>query len=336
MRAHELASIVGGKILGDGSIEVNEPVPIEMADSKSTIFLLDEKFDKPLNVRVVVSKKKPRNIEADAIILVENPREAFIKTLSLFYKKFTEPVADGFKVIGKNCEISSSTRLFPFVYIGNNVKIGDGTFIYPFVFIEENVEIGRHTIIHSNVVIGRNVKIGDYVIIHSGAVIGADGFGFEKKEEGYLKIPQIGGVVIEDDVEIGANCTIDRATIGNTVIKKGVKLDDQVHIAHNVTVGEHTVMAAQTGIAGSTRIGKWVMMGGQVGVKDHTEVADYTIVMAQSGITKPTESGKMYVGSPAREARKAWRELAFLSKLEELFKRVAILEKRLEEKDDKE
>lgn len=335
MKAHELAEIIRGKLSGNGEVEVSEPVPIEIANEQSTVFLFDKRYDRSLKVRVVVSKYEPKYVNADALILVDDPKQAFIKTLQMFYKLFTEPIGDGFKVIGKECKISKSANLFPFVYVGNNVKIGDGSFIYPFVFIEENVEIGKHTIIHSNVTIGRNVKIGDYVIIHSGTVIGADGFGFEKTSDGYMKIPQIGGVVIEDNVEIGANCTIDRATIGNTLIREGVKLDDQVHIAHNVVIGEHTVIAAQSGIAGSSKIGRWVMMGGQVGIRDHIEVADSTIILAQSGVSRHTEKGKMYVGTPARESKRVWKELALLSRIEELFKKVSKLEKLVEEKNNK-
>ncbi len=335
MKASELATLLNGKLVGNGNVLVSIPKPIEESEKNSTVFLLDEKFDIDIEVGLVVSKDMPGHIKSDAVILVENPKKAFIKTLELFYKPYDEALQDEFKIIGQGCEISKDAIIFPFVYIANNVKIKKGAVIHPFVYIQDGVEIGEDTIIHSHVFIGKNIKIGNNVIIHSGTVIGADGFGFERTDRGYIKIPQIGGVIIEDDVEIGANCTIDRSTIGNTVIKKGTKLDDQVHIAHNVKIGRHTVMAAQTGIAGSTKVGDWVMMGGQVGIKDHVEIKDNTIILAQSGITKNTEKGKIYVGSPAKEAKKAWKELAYLNKIEELFKRVAILEKKLEEKDHK-
>ncbi len=335
MKAHELAKLLNGELKGNSEVEVSIPVPVEIADKESTVFILDEKYDIPLSVKIVIAKSIPKNIKAEAVITVKNPKEAFIKTLTMFQKGPGTPLSDLFKIISEKSQIDETAIVFPFVYISDDVEIKKGTVIYPFVFIGENVKIGKNCIIHPHVAIERDVVIKDNVIIHAGAVIGADGFGFERTEKGYVKIPQIGGVIIEDDVEIGANCTIDRATIGNTVIKKGVKLDDQVHIAHNVTVGEHTVMAAQTGIAGSSKIGRWVMMGGQAGVRDHVKVADYTIIMAQSGITKPTESGKMYAGSPARETRKVWKELALLSKIDELFKRVEQLEKKIEEKDDK-
>ena len=332
MKAADFAKKIGGRIEGNPECEVNIPAPIEIAKEDDTAFLLDRKYDTAKKVRVLISSFKPENISYETLITVENVKEGFIKALHIFEKKLHERVADDPKIIGQNVEIEDGTVVYPYTYIANNVKIGKNSRILPFVYIDENVEIGRDVIIFPHVFIGHSVKIGNNVIIHAGSVLGADGFGFERTETGYVKIPQIGGIVIEDDVEIGANCTIDRSTIGNTVIKRGTKLDDQVHVAHNVKIGEHTVIAAQSGIAGSTEIGKWVMMGGQVGIKDHVKVADRTIIMAQSGITKNTESGKMYVGSPARETRRAWREMALVAKLDELFKRVARLEKELEKK----
>ncbi len=334
MKAIEFAKILGGKLEGEESLEITAPVPLELADENSTFFLLDSKYDIQKNVGTVVSSFKPENLKYKTLITVQNPREAFIRTLYLFEKEPEIPSMDAPKIQGKNIQVSESAIIYPFTYLANNIKIGDKTRVYPFVYIGEDVEIGENVVIFPHSFIGHNVKIGNNVIIHAGTVIGADGFGFERTEKGYIKISQIGGVIIEDNVEIGANCTIDRATIGYTIIKEGVKLDDQVHVAHNVKVGEHTVIAAQSGIAGSTEIGKWVMMGGQVGIKDHIKVADTTIVMAQSGITKNTVKGKMYVGSPARETKRAWKELALLAKLDTLFKKVERLEKKLEEKND--
>ncbi len=334
MKATEFARFVDGKIEGDENFPISIPTPIELADKNSTVFLLDKKYDTDKSIGVVIASRKPEHLKYSTLILVDNVKEAFIKTLSLFEKKPQPPLQQLPQIVGENTKISSDAIIYPFTYISNNVTVGKNSRIFPFVFIGENVEIGENTVIYPHVYIGHNVKIGNNVIVHAGTVIGADGFGFERTESAYEKIPQIGGVIIEDNVEIGANCTIDRATIGYTVIKNGVKLDDQVHVAHNVKIGEHTVIAAQSGIAGSTEIGKWVMMGGQVGIKDHLRVADYTIVMAQSGITKDTKQGKMYVGSPARETRRAWKELALLSKIDELFKKVRELERRLEEKND--
>lgn len=332
MKASELAKILGGKVEGNPFYEIKKPEPLDTAGGKDTAFIFDKKYDTHKKVGALIASFKPRYLKSEALIIVENPRKAFIKTLKLFEKKPEPPLQEQPRILGKDANIHPEAVIYPFTYIGNRVKIGQKTHIFPFVYIGEDVEIGDNVVIFPHVFIGHNVKIGNNVIIHAGSVLGADGFGFERTDKGYIKIPQIGGIVIEDDVEIGANCTIDRATIGNTIIKKGTKLDDQVHVAHNVKIGEHTVIAAQSGIAGSTEIGKWVMMGGQVGVKDHVKVADNTIVMAQSGISKNTEKGKMYVGSPAKERKIAWREMAYLSRLEELFKRVKKLEQKLEEK----
>ncbi len=210
--------------------------------------------------------------------------------------------------------------------------VGDNTRIAPGCVIGQLARIGKDCLLHANVSIGHQCVIGHRVILHAGVVIGSDGFGFAPKPDGtYEKIPQLGIVVVEDDVEIGANCTIDRATLGETVLKRGTKLDNLIQIGHNVVVGENTVMAAQVGISGSTKIGKNVMIGGQVGTAGHIEIADRSIILGQSGVSKSLkEPGKSYFGTPAKDQRKAQRMEIALRNLPELMETVKELQKKVE------
>jgi len=330
VKVRELAEILNAEFFGDSEIEIKKPVPPEEAGVEDTTFLFDPKFDKEGETGVVISTFKPQNLRSRALILVKEKDEALVTVLKHFERKREPRKFPGILTyLDTEAQLEEGVLVYPHTYISRGVHIGKGSVIFPFVFIDEDVTIGRNVIIHPFVFVGYDVKIGDNVVIHSGSVIGADGFGFYRTEKGYIKIPQIGNIEIEEDCEIGANCTIDRATIGTTRIRRGVKLDDQVHVAHNVELGEHTVIAAQTGIAGSTKVGKWVMMGGQVGVSDHIEVGDNAIILAKSGVSKSVPPGGIFSGYFARDRRKLLKIMALQDKLPELFKRVKILEEKL-------
>jgi UDP-3-O-[3-hydroxymyristoyl] glucosamine N-acyltransferase len=227
--------------------------------------------------------------------------------------------------IGKNCYIGA------FAFIGEGVTIGDNTQIYPHVVIEDGASVGNSCLIYPNVSIYHDCRLGNDVTIHSGSVIGADGFGFAPSTEGYDKIPQIGIVIIEDHVEIGANTCVDRSTMGSTIIHQGVKLDNLVQIAHNVEVGENTVMSAQVGIAGSAKIGKWCMFGGQAGFAGHITVGDKTFVGAQCGVNSSVKGNESLIGSPAMEPKNFFKSSVLFKKLPDIYKQLNALQKEVDE-----
>ena len=271
------------------------------------------------------------------VIYSDNPRLSFVKAVGFFYTPYRlDPGIHPQALVSSSAKIGKDAAVGAFAFVGDDVEIGAGTVIFPFVCLYPGVKIGRKTVIHSHASIREETRIGHRVIIHNGAVIGSDGFGFlEGKGHKRLKIPQKGIVVIEDDVEIGANTTIDRATLGETVIRRGVKIDNLVQIAHNVEIGRNSVLAAQTGIAGSSKIGKNVIMGGQVGISDHITIGDDVTIAAKSGIPKDIPSGASVGGIPPfdiKEARKIWVSLPHLFSLVKDMKR---LKKRVEELEKK-
>jgi UDP-3-O-[3-hydroxymyristoyl] glucosamine N-acyltransferase len=265
------------------------------------------------------------------LIRVKNAYESVARLLQIYEsmkpkRKGIDPLAfiSPKATIGKDCYVGA------FAYVADGVVIGDNTQIYPHVTIEENAHLGTGCIIYPNVSIYHDCRLGNQVTIHSGSVIGADGFGFAPNTEGYDKIPQIGIVVIEDNVEIGANTCIDRSTMGQTIVHKGVKLDNLVQVAHNVEVGENTVMSAQVGIAGSTKIGSWCMFGGQAGFAGHITVGDKTFVGAQCGVNSSLKGNQSVIGSPAMEPRGFFRSSVIFQKLPEMYKQIHELQKEVE------
>ena len=232
--------------------------------------------------------------------------------------------------IAASATLSDSIYIGAFAYIGENVTVGEGSKIYPQCYIGDNVKIGKDTVIYPGVKIYHDCVIGDRCIVHAGAVIGADGFGFAPHDGTYVKIAQIGNVVLENDVEIGANTTIDRATMGSTVIHEGVKLDNLIQVAHNVEIGKNTVMAAQCGVAGSTKVGSHCMMGGQVGIAGHITIGDHVNVGAQTGIPNHVESNSTLLGTPAIPAREFARTSVLTRKLPELNQTIRQLQKEIE------
>ncbi len=336
----QIAQILNAEIEGNADIQINDICKIEEGKSNAITFLSNPKYEPYIYETkasaVIVSKKfKPRKglLHNPTLIRVEDPYQAFAQLLNFYQaylnqskKGIEQPVFIGEGVLyGEDCYIGA------FVYIGRNVKIGSNTKIYPNTTIGDNVQIGDNTTIYGGVKIYHNCKIGNHVTIHAGTVIGSDGFGFAPNQENvYSKVPQIGNVVIEDYVEIGANCTIDRATIGSTIIRKGVKLDNLIQVAHNVEIGENTVIASQTGIAGSTKIGKNCMIGGQVGIIGHLKIADDTKIAAQSGVgNNVLEPNSVLQGSPAFNVNDYKRSYVLFKKLPEIYQDIQNLIKRL-------
>jgi len=328
----ELAEWVGGTIVGDGEVEISGVAAIEEAKTGEITFIVNPKYlsklDETHASAVIIStevKQAKKNL-----LCVNNTYLAFAKILSLFSYKPYQP-----KGIDPNTWISPSARLgkdltiFPYVYIGDHCEIGDRVTLYFGVYVGEDSSIGEESILYPNVSIYPKTVIGKRVILHSGVVVGSDGFGYVKEGTKNVKIPQVGSVEIEDDVEIGANTTIDRAALGKTMIRKGVKIDNLVQVAHNVVIGEDSIIVAQVGISGSTKVGKNVILAGQVGLVDHIEIGDNVMVGAQSGVTHDLPANQGYIGSPALPHREFLRAITVFPKLPEMKKTLTEIEKRL-------
>ena len=335
MKLEEIASLLNGEIIGPQAddIEITGVSGIHEAQEGDITFISAKKYIKNLSACrascIIVKEQIPDIVITQ--LKVSNPHLAFGRLLEHFYMKPRNPIG-----ISKNAIVADTARIgkdasiFPFSYVSDGVSIGAGTVICPYVFIGENTVIGEKCIIYPHVTIRENVKIYERVIIHSGSVIGSDGFGYVFEEGSYYKIPQVGGVIIEDDVEIGSNVSIDRATTGNTVIGKGTKIDNLVQIAHNVKIGNNSIIIAQVGIGGSTEIGDFVTLAGQVGVSDHTKIDSETMIGAQSGVMGHIKKGA-YSGSPAIPHRDWLKAQAIFAKLPELNKRIRELEDKIEE-----
>lgn len=315
--AQQIAALLGGKLLGNPQAMVSDVAPVESAQSRHLAFITDEKYlpflasTKAGVVLVTASLfNAPANAnENSAIILVDNARAAMGQLLQLVSKSMN-PAKSGIEqpsFISETVVVPEDAYIGAFAYIGKNVRLGKGVQLYPHVFIGDNVTIGDRTILFDGVKIYPRCVVGDDCILHAGVVIGADGFGFEPDAQGVnQKIPQIGNVIIENDVEIGANSTIDRAMMGTTIIRRNAKIDNLVQIGHNVEVGESTILCAQVGIAGSTKIGKHCILAGQVGVAGHLVIADNSVFAGKTGISGNIRKPGMYSGYPAMDAAD-WR-----------------------------
>lgn len=315
--AQQIAAVLGVTLVGNPNAKVSDVAPIEQAQAQHLAFITDEKYLPFLeNTKagvVLVSKglsiSDYRLADDQAIILVENARGAMGQLLTMVSKAMNSAKRgiEQPSFVSEGVVVPEDAYVGAFAYIGKNVRLGAGVQIYPNVYIGDNVTIGDHTILYAGVKVYSHCKIGSDCILHAGAVVGSDGFGFEPDTQGVnQKIPQIGNVIIEDDVEIGANTTIDRAMMGSTIVRKNAKIDNLVQIAHNVEIGESTFCCAQVGIAGSTKIGKHCVLAGQVGVAGHIEVVDNCIFGAQTGIAGNIRKQGMYSGSPAIDAG-VWR-----------------------------
>ncbi len=331
-KLRELAEYVGGTVAGDDEVEISGVAAIEVAQAGEITFIAHPRyFPKLAETKasaVIISKEITPSPKP--LLCVSNPYLAFAKILTLFSQKPYQPKGiDPNTWISPTAQLGQEITIFPFVSIGERCRIGDRVILYPGVFVGEDSSIGEESVLYPNVSIYPRTVIGKRVILHSGVVVGADGFGYVKEGKKNVKIPQMGKVEIEDDVEIGANTTIDRATLGKTIIRSGVKIDNLVQVAHNVVVGEDSIIVAQVGIAGSTKIGSNVTLGGQVGVADHVEIGDNVMVGAQSGVPSDLAANQAYVGSPVLPHRE-WLRVANVSpKLPEMRKTLIEIEKRL-------
>ncbi|MEN3043649.1 MAG: UDP-3-O-(3-hydroxymyristoyl)glucosamine N-acyltransferase [Candidatus Hydrothermales bacterium] len=302
MKIKDLAKILNGEVLGTEELEIIGVSPPDENTEGYISVLFEKKYENRNYFAVLTSKEFLKNINFKSAIVVEKPREKMLELLSLFEEKEEkrEKIHET-AIISRGAEIESGVYIGPYCIIENNVKIKKGVKLLAFVYVGKNSFIDEDTLIFPFVSIEKNVKIGKRCIIHSGTVIGSDGFGYEKRDGKVVKIPQIGWVNIKDDVEIGANVCIDRAVIGETTLENEVKIDNLVQIAHNVKIGERTLIASQTGIAGSSKIGKDCLIAGQVGIKDHVRVGDRVILTAQTGVSKDVPEGKIYSGYFARD-----------------------------------
>lgn len=332
--AAQIALIVNGRVEGDSQVSVSSFGKIEEAGPGQLSFLANPKYEEFLyttsaSIVIINESFELKQAVKPTLIRVVDAYTAFATLLGK-YQEIIQQQLTGIQqpsFIAGSASYGDNVFIGAFAYLGENVKLGKNCKIYPHVFIGNNTRIGDNCIIHPGVKIYHDTQIGNQVIIHAGTVIGSDGFGFAPQADGsFKKVPQIGNVVIGDQVEIGANATIDRATIGSTLIKSGAKLDNLIQIAHNVEVGHSTVIAAQAGISGSTKIGNGVMIGGQAGIVGHIQLGDGAKVNAQSGVSKSIEAGKAVTGSPAYDYTAALRSQAAARKLPELEKRVKELE----------
>lgn len=335
----QIAQILGGEVEGNADAPINSLGKIQDAKTGDIAFLANPKYESFIYTTkataVIVSKSfQAKHPLTTTIIRVEDAYSAFSKLLET-YEKMTAVAKKGIETpsfIHETATIGQDAYIGAFAYIGEKTTIGNNTKIYPHTYIAENVVIGENTIIYAGAKIYKDCVIGNHCVIHAGAVIGSDGFGFAPQTDGsFQTVPQIGNVVIEDYVSIGANTTIDRATMGSTIIKKGVKIDNLVQIAHNVTVGENTVIAAQAGIAGSTEVGSNCMLGGQAGLAGHIKIANKTIIGAQSGLGgNIEEEGLQLQGSPAFGVKDFYKTYAVFKKLPELYRQIGALERKIQ------
>ncbi len=335
MKLKEIAELIDGRVIGNSEIEVSGVSGLSEAREGDITFLSDGRFlaqAKESRAAAVIVKEVITGLDKQQIVAV-NPQLAFAQLLGHFYVKPIPNKGTSEKAfISPSAMIGGNVSIYPFAYVANDAAIGKDSVIYPGVFIGEKSFIGEGCTIYSNVTIREGITIGNRVIIHSGAVIGADGFGYVFDGQEHCKIPQVGGVVIEDDVEIGANTTIDRATTGMTVIGRGTKIDNLVQIGHNVKIGRHAILVAQVAIGGSSDIGDGVILAGQVGVADHVTIEAGTIAGAQTGLTGKAGKVKkgVYGGTPALPINDAIKAAMVYAKLPELRDKIRELEEKIE------
>ncbi len=346
MTLRDIAALINARIdadVSDGGMEIRRVAKIEEAGEGDITFLANPKYVRHLattnaSAVIVANALKdipPREGRGPALLRVQDPYLSFVRVLAAFNPP-PDPVAPGIHptaVVASSARLGRDVRIAAYAVIGERAVVGDGAMIGPHAAVGDDVTIGPGSLLYSHVTVREGCRIGARVILQPGAVIGSDGFGFAPRKDGsYDKIPQMGIVVIEDDVEIGANTTIDRATMGETRIGRGAKLDNLIQIAHNVTIGPHTVIAAQTGVSGSTRIGAHCVIAGQVGFAGHLEIADRTQIGAQSGLHRSiTTPGEQWFGYPAMPARQAMRVMGALGQLPDLLADVRALKKHLED-----
>lgn len=336
--AKQIAEFIHGVIVGDENATVHTFAKIEEGVPGAISFLSNPKYTHYIyetkSTIVLVNKDfEPERPVNATLIKVDNAYESVAKLLTLY--EMSKPKKTGIHplaCIDPTAKIGKDVYIDAFAYVGANAVIGDGVALHPHATVCENAVIGENSILYPNVTVYHDCRVGKRCILHAGSVVGADGFGFAPSPEGYEKIPQIGIAILEDDVEIGANTCVDRATMGATIVHKGVKLDNLIQIAHNVEVGSHTVMASQVGIAGSTKVGEWCMFGGQVGLAGHIRVGNHVNIGAQSGIPGTVKGDNLTImGSPAIDAKQFFKSSVIYKKLPDMYQTLNRMEKEIEE-----
>jgi UDP-3-O-[3-hydroxymyristoyl] glucosamine N-acyltransferase len=323
--------------VGDANVTVNTFAKIEEGKPGSITFLSNPKYehyiyDTEASIVLVNRDFIPEKPIKATLIKVDNAYETLAKLMTLYEQSKTQNKGiASTAIIAKSAKIGKDVYIGAYVVIDDDVVIGDNTQIYPHTYVGKNASVGEGSLIYSGVNIYHDCQIGNHVTLHSGVVIGADGFGFAPTPEGYNKIPQIGNVIIEDNVEIGANTCVDRATMGSTIVHKGVKLDNLIQIAHNDEIGANTVMAAQAGVAGSAKVGEWCVIAGQVGITGHLTVGNHVILGPQSGIISSIKDNSRLIGSPPMEEKPFFKSQAVLRKLPDMYRELNALRKELDE-----
>ncbi len=322
--AQQIAELLDGEVVGNPEVKVSELSKIEEGVPGSLSFLANPQYTPYIystNASVVIVNQSftPEKEITSTLVKVPDAYAAFARLLEMYNQmRHNKSGVDKAAVVSESATLGEEVYIGATTVVGDNVQIGDNVKIYPGCYIGDNVKIGNNSLINSGVKIYADCEIGEQVTLHSGVIIGGDGFGFAPNVNGYNKVAQIGNVIIEDGVEVGANSTIDRATLGHTIIRKGVKLDNLIQIAHNVEIGENTVIAAQTGVAGSTKIGKNCMIGGQVGIIGHLQIGDNVKIAAQSGVGSNLKNGEIVQGSPAFPVGDYKRSYVYFRKLGQL------------------
>ena len=335
--AKQIAEFIQGTIVGDENATVHTFAKIEEGMPGAISFLSNPKYthyiyDTQSSIVLVNRDFEPEKEIKATLIKVDNAYESLAKLLNLYeMSKPKKTGVDPLAYIAPTAKIGKDVYIAPFACVGDNAEIGDNTSLHPHATVGSGAKIGNNCILYSHATVYHDCRVGNNCTLHAGSVVGADGFGFAPSPEGYEKIPQIGITILEDNVEIGANTCIDRATMGATVIRKGVKLDNLIQIAHNVEVGSHTVMASQVGVAGSTKIGEWCMFGGQVGVAGHITVGNRVNMGAQSGVNGSVKDGKVLIGTPPIEFKNYFKSSAVFKKLPDMYLELASLKKEIEE-----
>lgn len=334
--ANQIAAVIGGTIEGNPDVKISRLSKIEEGEPGSLSFLANPKYTHYIystNASIVIVSDDfiAEQPVQSTLIRVSDAYTAFAALLELYNKiRNDKKGISSLSFVAPSAKLGKDVYIGEFAVIGENVVLGDGVKIFPHVHLGDNVRIGHNTTLYAGVIVYSDNQIGDNCTLHGGVVIGADGFGFApQQDKNYKKVAQIGNVIIEDDVEIGSNTTIDRATLGSTIIRRGVKLDNLIQVAHNVEIGENTVIAALVGISGSTKIGKNCMIGGQVGFVGHISIGDNVKIGAQAGVINDIQDGAIVLGSPAIDMSKFKRAIVLFNNLPELAGRISQLEKQL-------
>ena len=335
--AKQIAEFIQGTIVGDENATVHTFAKIEEGIPGAISFLSNPKYtsyiyDTQSSIVLVNRDFEPEREIKATLIKVDNAYESLAKLMTLYEQSHPKRTGiDPLAYVAPTAKIGENVYLAPFACVGDHAELGDNTELHPHATFGRNAKVGKNCILYTNSNVYHDCIVGDNCILHSGSVIGADGFGFAPTPNGYDKIPQIGIAILEDDVEIGANTCVDRATMGATIIRKGVKLDNLIQVAHNVEIGSNTVIASQTGIAGSTKVGEWCMFGGQVGIAGHIKIGDKVNLGAQSGVPGSIKSGQSLIGTPPIEMKNFFKSSAVFKKLPEMYMELNNLKKELEE-----